>query len=81
MVEANEILGNAVRSMIGSYVSERTPVYLPTRKAQMAGLILTTGGIAGSLYDRKPKDTRLPLKELTFNGITKHGVGAVNAPD
>ncbi len=47
-----EILGNAIRAMIGSYASKTEPYYRPGPIGQIAGLALAGGGLFASIYSK-----------------------------
>jgi hypothetical protein len=55
-----EVLGNAVRTMIGSFYERKTSYYLPSKMSQAAGLALTIAGTVGSIYAANKKPELVP---------------------
>lgn len=58
IIKKLEILGNAIRAVIGAQVTKTEPFYRVSPISQIAGLALAGAGMMASIYGKSPSSTR-----------------------
>lgn len=65
-----EILGNAIRGLVGSHVTKTEPFYVPSPLSQIAGLALSGAGLVASFYGKtSPNASQYSSSSNTPNAI------------